>query len=88
MDLGTPLTITPSIKDGDWADLGDRLDMDASDGARIIRVGNLPSGMQSGRPSFQLAAQLADGRVVIVETSWQLMRGALRALDVVWPEED
>jgi hypothetical protein len=81
------LNVTLRIQDGDWADLIPGLDMKASDGARIIRVGNLPSGMDSGRPAFQLAVRLADGRIVIAETSWRLMRGVLRALDAAWPDD-
>ena len=82
------MTVTPRVIDGDWKDLVPTLDRAASDGAQIIRAGNLPGGMVSGAPAFQVAVQLPDGRTVIAETSWRLMRAALRAIDAAWPEFD
>lgn len=54
----------------------------------VERVGCLPGGMTSGAPSFELAVRLPDGRVVFAETSWRMMRAAVRALEARWPIDD
>lgn len=65
------------IADGQW---GKYLDDPPAHGV-IERVGNLPRGTASGKPAFQVLARLDDGSQVIVETTWDLMRMALRAMD-------
>lgn len=72
--------------DGDWADLP--IDLNLSRGATLVRIGNLPNGTASGAPALQLAIQLPDGRVITAETTWRLMRSALRAIDAAWPGWD
>lgn len=42
----------------------------------VIGLAVLPAGMQSGKPSIMFRLDLPDGKTVMAETSWQLLRFA------------
>lgn len=50
----------------------------------LHRVGVIPHGMTSGRPSVALLATLDDGRLVFIETSWRNFALAAVALIARW----
>lgn len=79
--MATELKVDIAIADGAWYD--DVADHPVAHGI-IERVGNLPGGMQSGEPAFQVLAVLDDGTRVVVETSWRNMALAACALIGRW----
>jgi hypothetical protein len=46
-----------------------------------IEIGGLRRGTDAGRASVALCAPLLDGRVVLIETSLALLRGAVAAIE-------
>lgn len=46
---------------------------------KTMRIGVLPGGMASGKPSVELLIELGDGSVVFAETSLILLQTAVRA---------
>lgn len=74
-------TITLHYGDGmlAGADL-DRL-IHLGNDAPPIRLGMLPDGMSSGKPSVAIAITLEDGRVVLAETSYALLKAAINFFD-------
>lgn len=46
----------------------------------VIGLAVLSGGMQSGKPSIMLRIDLPDGRTVMAETSWRLLRSACDAI--------
>ena len=54
------------------------------DRATLHRIGVIPHGMRSGRPSVALLATLDDGRQVFIETSWRNFALAAVALIARW----
>lgn len=50
----------------------------------IERVGNLPGGMKSGAPAFQLLGRLDNGEVVHLQASWKNIALAMVALIARW----
>lgn len=82
----TGLSIDLEIKDGEWSKYVNTAPGVTRHG-QIIRVGNLPNATVNGKPGFQLLAVMDDGTQVIVETTWTLMRNAVRALEIRWPVE-
>lgn len=88
--FGVVLGIDLALEPGQWGrEFGDSLALDLMpEGTRlprVERVGCLPGGMRSGAPAFEVAIRLPDGRVLIAETSWRAMAGALRALEARHP---
>lgn len=87
----THLGVDLALADGQWQrEFGDAIAYDLMGGAGqnlpvVERVACLPGGMASGAPAFELAIRLPDGRVVFAETSWRLMRNAVRGLEARWP---
>jgi hypothetical protein len=75
------LAVDIEISDGEW--FPHLADARVEHGF-IDRVGNLPRGMQSGLPAFQLLATLDDGTKVVVEASWRNMSIAMVALIAHW----
>jgi hypothetical protein len=71
-----PLDIRPNMELNPWDDIPR-----AIDGAELERIGLLPNGTTSGRPTIGLLVRLPDGTAVIAQTTWTLMRAAVRALD-------
>lgn len=70
--------------DGDncWPDL--RAQVEAGSPpvlSRDLEVALLPGGMQSGKASVMLRINLPDGGVVLAETSFELLRTAVRACE-------
>lgn len=55
--------------------------------ATKIQFGGLPKGMQSGRTSVSIVIPLADGSVVIAESSLRLFLAAASALRARYGEE-
>lgn len=47
----------------------------------LTSIAFLEGGMQSGKPSVAVRMTLADGTVVVAETSLALMQAALRSFD-------
>ena len=77
---GTPLPVDMCIEDGAWAPyLGD-----SPLRGRLTRIGVLPGGMRSGRPSVGMCVVLDDGRAVLAETSWRNLALAAVALIARW----
>ena len=72
--------------DNAWSDLRERIE--SSDPTLIQAMGNdtvwyltiLEGGMTSGKYSVGLRLDLADGRVVVAETSWEALTTALSAM--------
>lgn len=84
----THIGIDLEIADGAWRrEFGDALaaDLMSEHLATIERVGCLARGMRSGEPAFEVAVRLQDGRVLVAETSWRMIRAAVRALETRWP---
>lgn len=50
----------------------------------LRRIGVIPHGMTSGRPSLAMLADLDDGRQVFIETSWRNFALAAVALIARW----
>lgn len=50
----------------------------------LRRIGVIPTGMTSGRPSLAMLVDLDDGRKVFVETSWRNFALAAVALISRW----
>lgn len=71
----TPIRITPDIERAPWDDLT----RDTPHG-RVARVGLLRNGTSEGRASAAVVIELDDGSHVIAETTWRLLRLAVRAL--------
>ena len=73
------------VLDGDdcWPDLREKMAR-----GEVIHIGNggkiavavLSGGMQSGKPSIMFRIDLPDGRTVMAETSWRLLRFACDAI--------
>ena len=71
--------------DGDncWPELREKMER-----GEVIHIGNggsiglavLSGGMTSGKPSIMLRIDLPDGRTVMAETSWRLLRTACDAI--------
>ena len=76
----TELDVHPVIADGGWQRY--IRNKAALRHGRITNVGNLPDGTAKGKPAFQVLATLDDGSQVIVETTWELMKGAVHVIEV------
>lgn len=81
--------------DGCWPDLPqlmaeDRLiDLMAVEGTPPpIEVAALPGGVQSGRVSVSIRLNLPDGRVVITETTFRLLKQFVRAVEARYGPQD
>lgn len=73
----TQLQITPDMSATPWADLATVV----RGLGTITRIGLLPAGMDSGRPSVGVAVQMRGGETILAEVSWQQLRAAVMALD-------
>lgn len=82
----TGLSIDLEIADGEWRK--HLADVSTTQGGRIERVGILPLSTANHLPTFQLMATLDDGKQVVVETTWALMRNAAHAIEARWPAND
>jgi hypothetical protein len=71
-----PLDIRPNMELDPWVDLTPSV----AEGA-LERIGLLPHGTSKGRPSVALLIRLPDGTQVLAQTTWALLRAAVRALD-------
>lgn len=77
---GTVLAIDMQVEDGAWRPyLGE-----APLTGKLTRIGVLPHGMTSGRPSAALCIVLDDGRAVFAESSWRNFSLAAVALIARW----
>lgn len=72
--------------DGCWPDLRDNPKVVHVENGKPIQVAALPGGMVSGRPSVSIRIDLADGTIVVAETSARLFLFAARALKARYPE--
>lgn len=72
----TPLQITPDIGQSPWADLRLR----EGDAGLLVRIGLLRHGTVDGTASVALLVELPDGRRVVAQTTWALLRTAYIAL--------
>lgn len=72
-----PLDIRPNIELNPWTDIPSG----SIDDGLIERIGLRPNGTANGRPSIALLIRLPDGSPVIAQTTWALLRAAVRALD-------
>jgi hypothetical protein len=64
--------------DGCWPDLAGREIIELGDNAPI-EMAFLPGGMKSGRPSVTIRFNLPDGRVVLAQTSYEVLDMAVAA---------
>jgi hypothetical protein len=71
----TPLDITMNLATQPWGDL--RQGMTKARHVPLERIGLLPSGTNSGRPTVELMATV-HGRPVIFETTYRMLRTAMR----------
>lgn len=71
------LELRPDLGRAPWTDLN----TDKALYGHVERMGLLPQGTAGGRPTLALVVRLPDGRAVVAETTWALMRASLRALD-------
>lgn len=75
-NVGTRLDIDLAIADGSWREhLGDQ-----PEHGMLTRIGVLPHGMKSGRPSVSMIVTLDDGRRVHAEASYRNFSLAALAL--------
>jgi hypothetical protein len=87
MDMSLAINL---VLDGDnaWPDLAARQQdiIHLADGS-VIGVAVLDGDMTSGLPSVAFRIDLADGHVVVAETSWRLLATAVRgvAARYGWP---
>ncbi|KLL11565.1 MULTISPECIES: hypothetical protein [Protofrankia] len=70
------IRIQPDIEAAPWTDIT----VANSKIGTLDRIGLLRHGTTSGRATVGLAIRLEDGTYVIAETTWRLLRGAVRAL--------
>ena len=77
---GTTIAVDITIRDGAW---GPYLGPTPLHGI-LTRIGVLPGGMASSRPSAALCIVLDDGRAVLAETSWRNLALAAVALIAKW----
>ena len=75
----TPLEIRPNLDRDPWHDI--RITDVGSQSGRIERIGLLPDGTDAGRPTIAIVGRLGNGQPVILETTWALIRTAIRGLD-------
>lgn len=73
----TPLDLRPNLELNPWNDLP----AGSCQGGRIERIGLLPNGTDQGRPTVAMLVRLDDGTTVAAETTWALIRAAVRALN-------
>jgi len=76
MEHFTPLSINLN-GDNAWPELKD---VEFGHGM-ATHVAVLPRGMESGRPSIAIRGKLDDGTEVVLETSWNLLYSADRAIE-------
>lgn len=76
----TPLTIVLDLT------IQSPVDPARARSARITHVCALPGGMQSGKPSVAIIAELDDGTQVFAETSLALLQAAARAFTAKYGE--
>lgn len=55
-----------------------------------VRIGVLPKGMSSGKPSIGIGIKLPDGRTILVQTSLRLFHAAAKvfAAKYGWQDDD
>jgi hypothetical protein len=70
------LDIRPDMDQAPWIDINPFTVLHGS----LERVGLLRNGTREGLASVSLAIRLADGRMVVAETTWRLFNIAARAL--------
>ncbi len=66
--------------DGCWPDLKDKEVITSENIANPLQITGLAGGMASGKPSVTLRIDLADGRVVLAQTSLALLLTAADGL--------
>lgn len=69
--------------DGDncWPDLKGRINTPQVIHVHIYEIARLEAGMTSGKSSVTVRINLPDGKVVLAETSFALLRNAVLAFD-------
>lgn len=72
-----PLSVTMNCEIDPWTDLK----RDAIVPGDVERIGLMPDGTASGRPAVILLVRLPDGTPVVAQTTWALLRSAVRALN-------
>lgn len=76
MEGFTPLSITLD-GDGTWPELRDT---DFGSGM-ATHVAVLPNGTSGGKPSVAIRGKLDDGTEVVLQTTWNLLYSAARAIE-------
>lgn len=76
MDSWTPLSINLEGDDA-WPELRD---VDFGSGM-ATHVAVLPNGTSQGRPAIAIRGKLEDGSDVVLQTTWNLLYSAARAIE-------
>lgn len=72
----TPLSISLD-GDGAWPDLQEK----PFGSGMATHVAVLPNGTSSGKPSISIRGKLDDGTEVVLQTTWNLLYTAARAIE-------
>lgn len=72
------LGITMNLDEAPWLDLKEEAIQDGL----ITRIGLLPDGMASGKPSVAMVVEIDGGGYVIAQMSWQMLKQAVHAFEV------
>lgn len=68
--------------DGAWTDLNEKEVINMmGNNVPPIQIAALPGGMASGKTSVTLRLDLPDGKVLMTETSFALLKAAVRAIE-------
>jgi hypothetical protein len=68
--------------DGCWPDLIDNPNVINAMGDSVIEIAALRGGMQSGKTSVAFRVNLPDGKILLFETSYSLLKTACDAIGV------
>lgn len=75
--FGSHLDVRPNLDQAPFDDLDRTTLLHGS----LTAIGLLPAGTSQGQASVAMVVVIDDGRKVVVECTWRLLRAAARALD-------
>lgn len=71
-----PLSITPNVDRAPWTDCKELGEL-----GRVVRIGRLPAGTESGKSTVTILIQNADGSRAWGQTTLALLNAALSAMN-------
>jgi hypothetical protein len=82
MEPGQHVRVTVNLDLDPWTDLRDnpRYKPGGAVSPKVVRIGLLPNGTSGRRATVMILAEMPDGSLVPVETTWRLFNTAARAL--------